>query len=491
MKPTPPAASAQPPEAGQDAIRPVDWKDFRDHLATADPEGRRVWIYPRKPRGRYTRARTWLSAVLLALLFAGPFLRVNGNPLLLLNFIERKFIILGQVFWPQDMILSALTLLVFFTGIIVFTAAFGRLWCGWTCPQTVLMEMVFRKIEYFIEGDAPEQRALARAPWSARKLAKKLLKHGIFLGLSFLVGNTLLAYLIGTEQLFAIVTDDPRRHLTGLTFMLLFTLLFYGIFARFREQACTFICPYGRFMSTLLDENTIVVAYDYKRGERRAPWRRNQTPETRRAAGLGDCVDCRQCVSVCPTGIDIRNGTQMECVHCTACMDACDAVMDKLGRPRGLIRYASLNGIERGERLRITPRLAGYTLLLLALIGAWCALVFTRSDVQTTILRAQGTLFQQMPDGRFSNLYTVRIVNKTTRPMPVALRLESPPGELRVMGGDIVVPPAQLAENAVLVELDRAVMRSGSTPLLVGVYSQGRKLQTVKTAFIGPRDDTR
>lgn len=487
MNSAPPKSQPGPPPA-QGPIQPVDWRDFRDHLATADQEGRRVWIYPRKPRGRYTRARTIVSWLLLAIMFAGPFIRVNGNPLLLLNFIERKFIILGQVFWPQDMILSALTLLVFFTGIIVFTAAFGRLWCGWTCPQTVLMEMVFRKIEYLIEGDAPEQRALARAPWTARKLAKKLLKHGIFFGLSFLVGNTLLAYLIGTEQLFAIVTDDPRRHLTGLTFMLLFTLLFYGIFARFREQACTFICPYGRFMSTLLDENTIVVAYDHKRGEQRAPWRRSQTPEQRRAAGLGDCVDCRQCVSVCPTGIDIRNGTQMECVHCTACMDACDAVMDRLGRPRGLIRYASLNGIERGEPLRITPRLIGYTLLLLALIGVWCTLVFTRSDVQTTVLRAQGTLFQQMPDGRFSNLYTVRVLNKTTRPMPVELRLESPPGELRVMGEAIVVPPAQLAENAVLVELDRSVMRSGTTPLVVGVYSQGRRLQTVKTAFIGPRD---
>lgn len=472
------------------AVKEVDWQDFRERLATADQEGRRLWIYPRKPRGRFTTARTWLSWLLLAIMFVGPFIRVNGNPLLLLNFVERKFVILGQVFWPQDMILSAVTLLIFFTGIIVFTAAFGRLWCGWTCPQTVLMEMVFRKIEYLVEGDAHEQRALNKSPWTAGKLVRKLAKHGIFFGLSFVVGNTLLAYLIGTEQLFKIITDNPMNHLTGLTFMILFALVFYLIFARFREQACTFICPYGRFMSTLLDENTIVVAYDHKRGEKRGALKRNVPPMKGRHDGLGDCIDCHQCVAVCPTGIDIRNGTQMECVHCTACIDACDAVMDKIRRPRGLIRYASLNGIERRERLRITPRLIGYTGLLLALSGLWIFMVFTRADVQATFLRAQGALFQQMPDGHFSNLYTIKIVNKTSRDIPIELRLESPPGDLRVMGQAIVVPKENLVENSVLIELDPKVMRSGTTPVVVGVYSNGREVQTLKTAFIGPRDDT-
>ena len=490
--------AAHPPETKPDLaresespIKSVDWSDYREHLGTADKEGHRLWIYPRKPRGRFTSARTWLSWILLAVMFAGPFIRVKGNPLLLLNFVERKFVILGQVFWPQDMIISAVTLLIFVTGIIVFTAAFGRLWCGWTCPQTVLMEMVFRKVEYFIEGDAHEQRALAKAPWTGAKLAKKLTKHGMFLGLSFIVGNTLLAYIIGTEQLFKIVTDNPMNHLTGLTFMILFTLLFYGIFARFREQACTFICPYGRFMSTLLDENTIVVAYDHQRGEKRGTLRRSETPEQRKSAGQGDCIDCHQCVSVCPTGIDIRNGTQMECVHCTACIDACDSVMDKIRRPHGLIRYASLNGIEHGERLRVTPRLVGYAVLLLALIGLWTFLVFTRSDVQATLLRAQGALFQQMPDGHFSNLYTVKVLNKTHREMPIELKLEDPQGDLFVMGQEnIVVPPEKLAETSVLIELDHSVMKSGTTPLVVGLYSSGRKIQTLKTAFIGPRHDT-
>jgi len=470
------------------AAKQIDGEDFRDHLATADKEGHRQWIYARKPSGRFYRARTWLSWLLLAILFSGPFIRVNGKPLLLLNVVERKFIILGQIFWPQDMIISAVTLLVFFTGIIVFTAAFGRLWCGWTCPQTVLMEMVFRKIEYWIEGDSGAQRALSQAPMSVRKFIKKASKHSLFFALSFVIGNTLLAYIIGVDQLFRIVSDNPAYHIQGLGFMVGFTLIFYAIFARFREQACTFICPYGRLQSTLLDENSIIVAYDNKRGEKRGRLREAGKPETRAKSGFGDCIDCRACVAVCPIGIDIRNGTQMECVHCTACIDACDAIMEKIERPRGLIRYASLNGIERREPLRFTPRLRGYSALLLGLIALWTFLVFTRSDVETTLLRAQGALFQQMPDGHFSNLYTVKVVNKTSEAMALELRLEKIPGELQVLGHSIIAPPQELAETSVLIELDRKNMLPGKTPISVGVYSSGRRIQVLKTSFIGPRE---
>ena len=465
-------------------------EDFRDHLGTADQEGRRQWLYPRKVHGRLYRGRTWLSWLLLAIMFGGPFVRINGNPLLLFNIVERKFIILGQIFWPQDMIMFAVALLIFVTGILMFTAAYGRLWCGWACPQTVLMEMVFRKIEYLIEGDSHQQRALEKAPWTAAKIRKKAGKHVVFFGLSFVVANTLLAYIIGTEQLFQVVTDSPAKHLEGLTAIILFTLVFYALFARFREQACTFICPYGRLQSTLLDENSIVVAYDYKRGEQRGPLRRSQSLEQRQAEGHGDCIACRQCVTVCPTGIDIRDGTQMECVHCTACIDACDDVMDRIGRPRGLIRYASLNGIERGQKLKVTPRMVGYTVILLALGVLMGFLIFTRSDVQTSLLRAQGALFQQMPNGHFSNLYTIRVVNKTSREIPIQLKLENISGTLQVMGQDIVVAPEKSAETSALIELDPAVMKPGTTALVVGVYSQGRRLETLKTGFIGPRDDT-
>lgn len=469
------------------AMKPVDWADFRDHLSTADQQGRRMWLYPKKPSGRYHTARLWLSWLLLAILFAGPFIRIDGNPLLMMNLLERRFIILGQVFWPQDLPIFAVAMLIFLTGIVVFTAAFGRLWCGWACPQTVLMEMVFRKIEYWIEGDHHQQRALTRAPWTVGKVVKRVGKQGIFLGLSFVIGNTLLAYIIGSDELLRIITDPPSEHVKGLTFMVLFTLLFYGIFARFREQACTFICPYGRFQSALLDENSIVVAYDHRRGEGRAKLKGRETAAVRRERGQGDCIDCKECVVVCPTGIDIRDGTQMECVNCTACIDACDKVMTKIQRPKGLIRYASLNGIARGEPLKFTPRLAGYTVLLTALIGLFLYLVSTRADVQATFLRAPGALFQQMPDGRFSNLYIVKLVNKTHQEMPVSLRLEKVEGQLRVMGRDLDLPAGQQVEVSVLIELPASSLQGGTTPLEIGLYRGEELLETIKTVFVGPR----
>jgi cytochrome c oxidase accessory protein FixG len=482
--------AAVPAHDGREAMQEVDWSDFRDHLATADKDGRRRWIYPKKISGRYYRARTYASWLLLAIMFAGPFIRINGNPLLMINIPARRFSILGQIFWPQDVAIFAIAMLLFLTGIIIFSTAFGRLWCGWTCPQTLLMEMVFRKIEYAIEGDAPAQRVLAAAPWTANKILKKTAKQAIFLGLSFLIGNTLLSYIIGRDELTRIVTDNPMNHLQGLAFMVIFTFVFYAIFARFREQACTFICPYGRFQSTMLDENTMVVAYDYKRGEKRGKLDRTLAAGERAAAGTGDCIDCFQCVAVCPTGIDIRNGTQMECVNCTACIDACDTVMDRIRRPRGLVRYASLNSIERGDKFRFTGRMGIYAVVLGALIAAFVFLVFTRSAVDATLLRAPGALYQTLPNGDIENLYLLNLINKTTRDLPVQLKLENVAGSLTVMGaGDLVIPREQLASTSVLIELAPGTMTGHNTKLKIGVYSGDKRLQTVTTAFIGPRDE--
>jgi cytochrome c oxidase accessory protein FixG len=478
--------NAQPPNPSPDPLKTA--KDFREHLPTVTEGGDRNWIYPRKVEGKWFRRRTWFSWLLLAVMVGGQFVTIHGNPLLLMNFRDRKFVVLGQIFWPQDMVIFAVTVLLLLMSIAIFTAAFGRLWCGWACPQTVMMEMVFRKLEYFLEGDAHQQRALNAAPWTPGKLFRKLFKQVIFYALSFVVGNILLSYIIGWRELWQIITDPPARHLVGLGFMIAFSLLFYVIFARFREQACTFVCPYGRFQSALLDENSIVVAYDHKRGEKRGPRRQGV-----KAPGAGDCVACNQCVSVCPTGIDIRNGTQMECVHCTACMDACDMVMAKVGRPGGLIRYASLNTIERGEPLRYTLRLKVYTGVLAALAALLGILIFTRSDVEATLLRAPGSLYQQMPDGHYSNLYTVRLVNKTSRDKPVEFRVESPTaGSIQLMGSATVRVEAQkMTQYSALVELAPADLRSGTTPLVIGVYSEGKKLQTLKTAFVGPRNQVK
>ena len=464
-------------------------EDFRNHLATADSEGRRRWLFPKKVNGKWFLRRTHVSWILLAIMFTGPFIEINGNPLLMFNIVDRRFSILGQIFWPQDAAIFAIAMLLFLMGIVVFTTAFGRLWCGWTCPQTVLMEMVFRKIEYAVEGDSHAQKALACAPWNREKIVKKTAKHTIFFALSFLISNWLLSYIIGLEGLTQIITDDPRKHITGLSFMLAFTIVFYLIFARFREQACTFICPYGRFQSAMLDENSMIVAYDHKRGESRGRLQRAQTHPNRNAEGLGDCVDCGQCVSVCPTGIDIRNGLQMECVNCTACIDACDKVMDKLGWQRGLIRYASLNSIERGQPFRLTARMAGYTAVLTALITLFCVLLFTRNAVDCTLLRAPGGLFQEYNDGKISNLYTLKVVNKSRRAIPLTFRLEENSGKLELMGaGEFIVPKENLAQTSILILLDRNSLIAGKAKIKVGVYAGAKRIDTIKTSFVGPRN---
>jgi len=490
--PEPPKPATETASDGRPAIqtstRAVEWEDFREHLATAERDGSRRWIYARKPSGRWYRWRTWLSGLLLAAMFAGPFIRISGNPLLMLNLVERRFSILGFIFWPEDGIIFAVAMLTFFAGIMIFTTAFGRLWCGWTCPQTVLMEMVFRRLEYLIEGDSHQQRALDAAPLSARKVGIKTLKHTLFFVISFLIGNTLLAYIIGSDALFRIITDNPAHHVTGLTFMMLFSLVFYALFARFREQACTFICPYGRFQSALLDENTMVVAYDNRRGEKRAPWKRDQALSLRRADGAGDCINCRQCVAVCPTGIDIRNGVQMECVNCTACIDACDDVMDRLKLPRGLIRYASLNGLQKGLPLRFTGRMRLYAGVLMTLISLFLFLVVTRSDVEAIFLRAPGAMFQSAGEGRLSNLYTVKIINKTHRDLPIEFRLLNREGNIRVLGAtEFLAPGDKLAQTSVLVDLDSRTLTGSKTPLEIGVFAGGRQVSRIKTSFIGPR----
>ncbi|HOA38464.1 MAG TPA: 4Fe-4S binding protein, partial [Flavihumibacter sp.] len=294
-------------------------ENFRDRIATVDASGKRKWVYARKPKGKYYTARTIVSLFFFALFLTLPFVKLNGRPLFMFNIPQAKFIIFGKVFWPQDFVVFGVAMVTGILFIVLFTAAFGRLFCGWVCPQTNFMEMLFRKIEYVIEGDASEQQRRNKGPWNAEKIRVKTTKHVVFFLIAFVIANYFLAYIIGVDALFAIIREPVSQHVGGFLSLVVFSSVFYAVYAFFREQACTVVCPYGRLQSVLLDRNSVIVAYDYKRGEPRGKAKPDVT--------VGDCVDCYQCVRVCPTGIDIRNGTQMECVGCTACIDACDAIM--------------------------------------------------------------------------------------------------------------------------------------------------------------------
>ena len=458
-----------------------DTETYRDKVSTIDEDGKRIWVYPKKPKGSFTRAREVIAVFLLAFLFSAPFIKVNDQPLLLFDIINRKFAIFGLVFWPQDFhlfVLATLSLIVF---IVLFTVTLGRLWCGWACPQTIFMEMVFRKIEYWIEGDARNQIALNRAPWTSQKIFKKLFKHTLFYTISFLIGNTFLAYIIGVDALFKIITDPPSEHVVGLTTMIMFSGVFYGVFAFFREQVCTMVCPYGRLQGVLLDPNSIVVAYDFKRGEPKGRFARNQKRDD-----LGDCVDCKQCVEVCPTGIDIRNGTQLECINCTACIDACNSVMKKLKWPTGLIRYASYNGIMDGVKLRLTPRIAGYSAILLILLVVTNIFLFGRSPVETTILRTPGLLYQETENGNIANLYNIKIVNKTQDDQIIELKLKSPKGMIKIIGGDIIVPEQGLFESAFFIEIPPENLFMSRLPVYLEIYSGKELIEEIRSSFLGP-----
>jgi cytochrome c oxidase accessory protein FixG len=461
-------------------------ESFRDRIATVDEKGKRKWVYAQKPKGKFYNIRTWVSWGFFALFFALPFIKLNGRPLFLFNIPEAKFIIFGKIFWPQDFFIFGLTMVTFIIFIVLFTAAFGRLFCGWVCPQTIFMEMLFRKVEYLIEGDTAKQKILNRSPWTAEKIRKKTTKHIIFYLLAFIIANFFLAYIIGMDELLKIITEPVSEHFVGFMAILIFSAVFYGVYAFFREQVCTVVCPYGRLQGVLLDRNSMIVAYDYKRGEPRSKYKKGQTAEL----NSGDCIDCFQCVKVCPTGIDIRNGTQMECVGCTACIDACDKMMDAVDRPRGLIRYASENGIADGKKLRYTGRMKFYTIILIVLTGLLSALLLSRKDIDGTIVRTRGQLYQERGTDSISNLYNIKIINKTIKDIPVTLKLEgdiSKSGHVQLIGNsNILLKEEDQATGSFFIVLPRNVIEKRKLKLRIGLYEGDKKVTSISTNFMGP-----
>jgi cytochrome c oxidase accessory protein FixG len=458
-------------------------ESFRDHISTVNEKGKRVWIFPKRPKGKWYSKRKIVSYFLLAFLFLAPHIYIGGEQMLLFNILERKFTIFGKVFWPQDMFLFAIAMIIGVIFVIFFTIIYGRLFCGWVCPQTIFMEMLFRRLEYWIDGDWNEQKKLAAAPWNRKKILKRILKHSLFWMISFLIANTFLAYIISSESLWEIQTDPLGAHIGGLIAIVIFTTVFYFVFTRLREQVCTTICPYGRLQGVLLDQNSMVVAYDHVRGEQRGKFKKD---ENRQESKKGDCIDCMHCVHVCPTGIDIRNGTQLECINCTACIDECDHIMESVGQEKGLIRFVSENGIKHRTRFQWTRRVKAYSALLVLLIGILTTLLITRNEFETYIMRQRGTTFQISEDGIVSNIYEINMINKTKYDFNVTLELEDGIGKIETVVKELKLKEQDQLKERFIIKIPYSSIENGKKVLYIKVFGNGKEIDRIKTKFIGP-----
>lgn len=442
---------------------------FRDRPINIDETGKRKWIFARQPKGKWYTRRTIFGWTLLTFLVIAPFIRVGGNPLMLLDIAHRKFIIFGQVFMPQDTYILALIMAVTVVSFVLFTVAFGRLWCGWACPQTLFLEHVFRRIEYLFDGNYRNGKPKPSTGF------KKLVKHAVFIATSVFFTNAFLNWFTGPERLYEIATGPITANLGGFGIMMGISLFYYWIYAFFREQVCTMVCPYGRMQGVLIDSKTITVAYDYKRGEPRGP------------KAKGDCIACNRCVSVCPTGIDIKNGTQLECVNCTACIDECNQVMSSLKRPLNLIRYTSVEGIEKGKSSIFNARTIAYSGVLAILFTVLVVVIANKSDVDTTIQRLPGTLFQQIDEATYSNVYNIKFVNKTAKQKELTLKILSPEkGSIDITGKQPTVEGHNSLESVVMVKLQKKMLTGKSTSLQIGIFENDKLLETIDTNFFGP-----
>lgn len=458
---------------------------FRDQISTLTDDGKsRKWIYPHVIKGKLYQYRSLVSYFFLTLLFASPFLKLNGEQLVLLNILERKFVFFGVIFWPQDFYLFVLALLIFIVFIVLFTVVFGRVFCGWACPQTIFLEMIFRKIEIWIEGDHHKRKKLDDGPLTGQKVFKKGLKHGIYFAISFLIANIFLSYLIGSSVLISIITEPVSAHLTGFIAICVFTIVFYLVFSRMRELVCTVVCPYGRLQGVLLDNQSIIVAYDYERGEPRG--KRVKEAENQ----IGDCIDCKLCVQVCPTGIDIRNGTQMECVNCTACIDACDMVMEKINRPTRLIGFKSDDEIKNKQGFKLNKRVYAYSGVLLVLIAVLSYLLIVRSDVKTTILRAGGTLYQMREkEKEVSNLYNAELINKTNRSLKFEIVPDDPAARIQYIQKSDSIAYGGVAKLTFFVIMPQQGLKKYKSDIGFKLVSDGKVLDRFETTFIAPIND--
>ncbi|MEO1230646.1 MAG: cytochrome c oxidase accessory protein CcoG [Myxococcota bacterium] len=447
-------------------------------LTTLSQDGRRIWMRPKISEGFYLNRRRVVGYTLIILFLLLPFVYVGGHPAILLDVAARRFHLLGATFHPTDSALLMLLMLAIFLGIFWITAVFGRVWCGWGCPQTVYMELIFRPIENFFEGGPGKQRQLDRRR-GILPPTRRLLKYGVYAVIAFVLGNQFLSYFVGWERLATWVTSSPFAHPGGFAVMAATTGLVFIDFAWFREQMCTVVCPYARLQSALLDRNSVIVGYDALRGEAR-----KRVKARTEGDGSGDCIDCRACVNTCPTGIDIREGLQLECIACTQCIDACDTMMDRVGKPRGLIRLSSQHALESGEETRfVRARTLVYPAIIAVLLGLMGFTLTQQGSADVTVLRQLNAPFVASDDGTVRNQLRVKIVNRAKEARTYRMRIPgvastaiiAPQFPLRLEAGDTLTTP-------VFVTLDVSRFEDGKLPIEV-IVSDDRDFE-VKLSFL-------
>ncbi|MEO6420142.1 MAG: cytochrome c oxidase accessory protein CcoG [Polyangiaceae bacterium] len=457
---------------------------MRTHLPVVEqtsslrPDGSRAAVHPADVRGKFARARNVTFVLLIAFYAALPWIPVHGHPAVFLDIEHREFFLFGATFNSQDIWMMVFVLTGAAFGLVYATAVLGRAWCGWACPQTVFLEGIFRRVERFVEG--PREKRLRRnaGGWTIDKLWRKTLVHAVYVFVSLLLAHVFLSYFVSLRAMFAMMREAPSLHPESFAVVASLTAVFYFNFAWFREQFCVVVCPYGRLQSVLLDPHSLVVGYDAKRGEPRG-----KVSEE----GKGDCVDCGRCVVVCPTGIDIRNGLQMDCIACTACIDACDEIMVKVHRAPGLIRYDSQDGLVGKPRKVLRPRLALYTVLLLAGVLA-ASLAFAGHDAfEANVLRGSGPPYV-LEDGLVRNAFDVHLVNKRSDPTTFEIIPEPSPG------ATFVVPLAKItlaslgsADAPIFVTVARGDYH-GEFPVHVSIRANGAPARALILPFLGPSE---